>query len=52
MALNLNKLPWYAQVGLFLVLAAAGVGAFYYLYAIPAQEEMAHGLVKGAPRSE
>ena len=31
MDLSLHKIPWYAQVGLFLVLAAAGVGAFYYL---------------------
>ena len=41
MDLSLNKIPWYAQVGLFLVLAAAGAGAFYYLYAIPAQDDMA-----------
>ncbi len=46
MDLSLNKLPWYAQVGLFLVLAAAGVGAFYYLYAIPAQDEMAQHRIK------
>jgi len=37
MDLSLNKLPWYAQVGLFVALAVAGVGAFYYLYAIPAE---------------
>jgi type IV pilus assembly protein PilO len=41
MDLSLNKVPWYAQVGLILVLAVAGVAAFYYLYAIPAQDEMA-----------
>jgi type IV pilus assembly protein PilO len=46
MDLSLNKIPWYAQIGLFLVLAAAGVGAFYYLYAIPAQEEMAQQQTK------
>ena len=36
MDVSLNKLPWYAQVGLFVALAVAGVAAFYYLYAIPA----------------
>ena len=41
MDLNLNKLPWYAQVGAFVVLALAGVGAFYYLYAMPAADERA-----------
>jgi len=41
MDLNLNKLPWYAQVGAFVVLALAGVGAFYYLYAMPAAAERA-----------
>jgi type IV pilus assembly protein PilO len=40
MELSLNKAPWYAQMGLFLALAAAGVAAFYYLYATPAQDEM------------
>src|SRR2546428_11942914 len=30
MELSLTKLPWYAQVGAFVVLAVAGVGAFYY----------------------
>jgi type IV pilus assembly protein PilO len=38
MDLTLNKLPWYAQVGLFVALAAAGVAAFYYLYAVPAEQ--------------
>jgi type IV pilus assembly protein PilO len=41
MDLNLNKLPWYAQVGLFVALAVAGVAAFYYLYAAPARVELA-----------
>lgn len=41
MDLNLNKLPWYAQVGLFVVLALAGVGVFYYFYVMPADAEMA-----------
>jgi type IV pilus assembly protein PilO len=46
MDLSLHKIPWYAQVGLFLVLAAAGVGAFYYLYAVPAQEDLARQQLK------
>ena len=33
MDLNLNKLPWYGQVGLFVALALGGVAAFYYMYA-------------------
>lgn len=41
MALNLNKLPWYGQVGLFVVLSAAAVGAFYYFYVAPMEAEMA-----------
>ncbi len=40
MDLSLNKLPWYAQVGLFVALAAAGVAAFYYLYAVPAEQTL------------
>jgi type IV pilus assembly protein PilO len=41
MDLNLNRLPWYAQVGMFVVIGIAMVGAFYQLYAVPAQAEMA-----------
>ncbi len=41
MNLSLNKLPWYAQVALFVALAVAGVAAFYYLYAGPAYAELA-----------
>jgi len=40
MDLSLNKLPWYAQVGLFVALAAAGVASFYYLYAVPAEQAL------------
>jgi type IV pilus assembly protein PilO len=40
MDVSLNKLPWYAQVGLFVALAVAGVAAFYYLYAIPADSAL------------
>ena len=41
MDLSLNKLPWYAQVGLFVALAVAGAAAFYYLYAAPARVDIA-----------
>ena len=41
MDLSLNKLPWYAQLGLFVALAAAGVAAFYYLHAVPAEQALA-----------
>ncbi|MDE3156150.1 MAG: type 4a pilus biogenesis protein PilO [Acidobacteriota bacterium] len=40
MAPSLNKLPWYWQIGLFLLLAVAGVYIFYVYYAAPAQAEM------------
>ena len=40
MDLNLNKLPWYGQVGLFVALAAGGVALFYYFYAMPAMADM------------
>lgn len=40
MALTLNKLPWYVQLGLFLAISVAGVGAFYYYYEMGAREEM------------
>jgi len=41
MNLSLNKLPWYAQVGFFVAIGAAGVGAFYHFYVTPAKVEMA-----------
>ena len=40
MAVTLTKLPWYGQIGAFLALSVAGVGAFYYLYVSPKQVEM------------
>jgi type IV pilus assembly protein PilO len=40
-SLSLSKLPWYAQLGVFVALCAAGAGAFYYYYESPRQEEMA-----------
>ena len=41
MELTLTKLPWYAQVGAFVVLAVGGCGFFYQLYEAPARTEMA-----------
>jgi type IV pilus assembly protein PilO len=40
MARSISKLPWYAQLGVFLAIAAAGVGAFYYYYEMPMRAEM------------
>ena len=40
MDISLTKLPWYAQVGAFVVLAGIGVGAFYYYYEEPARADM------------
>lgn len=40
MDLRLNKLPWHAQVGLFVVIALAAVAAFFYLYAEPQAAEL------------
>jgi type IV pilus assembly protein PilO len=36
--LSLNKLPWHAQVGVFVVISLAGAGAFWHLYARGEQE--------------
>ena len=41
MGLSLAKLPWYAQVGAFVVLAGIGVGVFYQYVEVPARAEMA-----------
>jgi type IV pilus assembly protein PilO len=41
MELSLTKLPWYAQVGAFVVLAGVGVGLFYQYIEVPARAEMA-----------
>jgi type IV pilus assembly protein PilO len=40
MAISLGKLPWYGQIGAFVLLAMGGVGAFYYYYEMGAQAEM------------
>jgi type IV pilus assembly protein PilO len=40
MDISLTKLPWYAQLGAFVFLAGAGVGAFTYYYEIPTRAEM------------
>jgi len=40
MDLNLSKLPWYVQIGAFVIIAAGGIGAYYYYYDMPAREEM------------
>lgn len=39
--ISLNKLPWYGQIGLFLLLSLAAAGAFWNLYAVPAQDALA-----------
>jgi type IV pilus assembly protein PilO len=41
MDLSLNKLPWYAQIGIFVAISAAGTAAFYQFYVLPAQSEIA-----------
>jgi len=41
MELTLTKLPWYAQVGAFVVLAGVGCGVFYYYYEMPVRADMA-----------
>lgn len=37
----LSKLPWYGQIGVFVVMSAVMAGAFYYYVETPAQEAMA-----------
>lgn len=38
--LSLPKLPWQGQIGAFVALALAGVGAYYYYYEMPARAQM------------
>jgi type IV pilus assembly protein PilO len=40
-SISLAKLPWYGQIGAFVVVALLGAGLFYYLYEIPQQAELA-----------
>jgi type IV pilus assembly protein PilO len=41
MKISFSKVPWYAQVGFFVLLAAGGIGAFYYYYEAPTRASMA-----------
>jgi type IV pilus assembly protein PilO len=41
MDLGLNKLPWKVQVGIFLAVAVAAMGGFYWYYVQGAQEAIA-----------
>lgn len=40
MDISLTKLPWYAQIGAFVVLSLSGVGGFYYYYEMPARADI------------
>jgi type IV pilus assembly protein PilO len=40
MDISLTKLPWYGQLGAFVVLAAGGVAAFYQYYERPLRADM------------
>jgi type IV pilus assembly protein PilO len=37
---SLSKLPWYAQIGVFVAIAAGATGAFWNYYARPAQADI------------
>jgi type IV pilus assembly protein PilO len=37
----ISKLPWYGQIGIFVVMSAIMAGSFYYYVETPAQEAMA-----------
>ena len=39
-SLSLGKMPWYAQLGIFVLISAIGVGAFYYFYERKTQEAL------------
>lgn len=41
MDISLAKLPWYAQLGAFVLLACTGIGLFYWYYERDFREEMA-----------
>ena len=38
--LSITKLPWKAQLAVFVLMSAAAAGAFYYWYEMPAREAM------------
>ena len=40
MEISLTKLPWYAQIGAFVVLAVAGLGVFFYYFEMPARADI------------
>ena len=40
MDLKLDKLPWYGQVAMFVVLGLVLIGGFYWFYVVPTQAEM------------
>jgi type IV pilus assembly protein PilO len=40
MNISLTKLPWYAQIGAFVMLAVGGCAGFYYYYEMPMQTEL------------
>jgi len=40
MNISLTKLPWYAQVGAFVILAGVGLGVFYRYYEEPARADL------------
>jgi len=37
---SLAKLPWYGQIGAFVLVGILGAGAFYYFYEMPQQAEI------------
>lgn len=41
MNISLSKLPWYGQIGAFVLLGVAGGGLFYSYYEVPARAEIA-----------
>lgn len=40
MDLKLDKLPWYGQVAVFVVLGLVLIGGFYWFYVVPTEAEM------------
>ena len=40
MTLTLNKVPWYGQIGIFVVVSLAGAGAFWNYYARPTADSI------------